>query len=104
MKNKTRTIIFLLGTLLFTYQVYISAKKDYADIKFRFKPDHLVLFSTPVYKKASVKSQIIDSLSPGTPIKAGKKIGEFFPILYIEENTSLKGNFIHQDALQKITP
>lgn len=102
MKNKTRNIILIIGTLLFSFLLYRSAKQDYDNIKIRFKPNVIVLSTTPIFKKANLKSKITDSILAGTQIKVGKKKGYFYHILYIEKNNAANGKYIQQKAVKSL--
>ncbi|MCJ7932602.1 MAG: SH3 domain-containing protein [Chryseobacterium sp.] len=101
MKNKARNIVFIIGTLLFSAMIYRYAKRDHALIKERYRPNVQVTSAAPVYRKANLKSPVLDTLSTGTRIKTGKQNGAFYQIIFVEDNKTVRGGYIQNVNLRK---
>jgi hypothetical protein len=88
MKNKIRNIIFSIGTLLFSYLIYLHGIQDQRQIREKYSLNMKVISTTPIYKKADINSKIIDTLIAGTRLRVGKLNGGFYQIIFSEENNN----------------
>lgn len=100
MKIDLRSIIFLIGSLLFTYWIYLLAGRDSRYIKDKYSTNAEVISTTPVYKRPEIANRIIDTLYVGVKLKVGNTSQDFYRIIFAEEYDNLKNGYIPKKALK----
>lgn len=100
MKINIRSIIFIAGSMLFTYWIYLLAVRDSKYIKDNYSPNSEVISTTPLYKRPKINSHIIYTLHSGVKLTVRNANQDFYRIIFAEEYNNLKGSYIPKKALK----
>gem|GEM_PF-1210191 len=100
MKINIKSIIFLTGSMLFTYWIYLLVVRDSKYIKDKYNPNCEVISITPVYKRSKINSPIIDTLHSGVKLNVKNANQDFYRIIFAEEYNNLKGSYIPKKTLK----
>lgn len=100
MKINMRPIIFITGSILFTYWMYLLAVRDSKYLKDNYSPNAEVISTIPVYKRPKINSHIIDTLHSGVKLTVRNANQDFYRIIFAEEYNNLKGSYIPKKGLE----